>query len=447
MDVGCCAVFCEFEPDEATGYMAHSAGEAVARRMETMTSMLLEVQAWEERLKSDSMSGFSDNLRWVFLQMGGWTEHGTADSVVLVILELPHKNEKVADVDMTTAQFVKLIQLGPSGGEGDLFDDLASLRTLWESEAMIVVPRLSRLRLWQCSQKSELKGCVVALQAFYGEEFEIPMEVHGKKSIAQFFTDIVLEKQETIVSVDGYFVESHRGPQGSVFGALHFRTSAGATHVVGARESGAYFSIDLSGPTKDGFCAIALAGAVGPEGNINGLHILMAHEGLFAPTPPQAIANQVALGKARPASSISFDDDRSCSNKLPRPATVLGGERARSNVRPGGEDKLSLSVTVSTRRPHSAASARTSHSSMSEQLGESRRSVLSLRDSKDVIKQSGHTLKLDSTAQKKKTPYFPNPHIMPCISLHTSLRYEPAVFNGQQDKYPAISLKQGKITP
>lgn len=396
------AVFCEFEADETTGYLKHPGGKAVAKRIESLASLLVEVEAWDERLQSGSMpTGVGDDLRWIFLQMGSWTDQGSGDGVVLVILELPNKNKQV-DVDMVSAQHVKLVQLGPFGGDGDLFDDLAILRMLLEEEgAMFAPPKLSRLRVWQSSHKGELKGSIVAVQSFYGDKFELPMEVHGRRADAQFFTDIILGKDEVLISVSGYFVENQRAMQESVFGSVEFRTSAGMSHTVGLRETGTFFDVDLSGPTGQGFVATALAGAVSPEGKINGLHFLMCHGDLFSVPSQRSLNERLSVSKSRPISSTSQAADES---RGVAPITVTstgqgGAERGRTHTKPG-EDKP-LSLNMSTRRPRSAASIRASHSASPDLA---------------VSKQSVQVSRQDSATAKKKTPFVPRP------SAHFSLR-------------------------
>lgn len=385
------AVFCEFEADENSGYLKHPGGKAVAMRMESLASLLVEAEAWNERLQSGSMpNGLSDDLRWIFLQMGGWTNQGRGDGVVLVVLELPNKNKQV-DVDMTTAQYVKLVQLGPHGGDGDLFDDLAILRMLWEEEGnMFAPPKLSRLRIWQSSHQSEYKGGIVALQSFYGDEFELPMEVHGRRADAQFFTDIILGKDEVLISVSGYFVENQRAKEESIFGSLEFRTSAEMSHTVGMRETGTFFDIDLSGPNGQGFFATALAGAVSPEGKINGLHLLMCHKDLFCAPSPRSMSDWLPVNKSRPMSSASqtADDGKGAPPILRTQGGPGAVERGRTHTK-AVEDKP-LSMSVSMRRPPSAASMRASHTA-SPDLAASKQSV-------QVSRQ-------DSGTVKKKTPY------------------------------------------
>jgi len=106
------AVFCEFEWDDDLGYFRLESGEAMAIRVDTMASLLSEVESWQERLDTDQISLFGQGLRWIFVLLGGWTEQGMPDGAVLVILEILKRQQVL---DLPEAQSVKLTQLGPSG--------------------------------------------------------------------------------------------------------------------------------------------------------------------------------------------------------------------------------------------------------------------------------------------------------------------------------------------
>jgi hypothetical protein len=165
------AVFCEFEEDQATGYLIHPSGAAAACRVDSMPALTTELKKWKPHAESCSSSPQmprTDNLRVVLILMGSWTQNGEAEGVVLVMLAVPPP-KRVYESNAPQAEHVRLVQLGSCGGSGELFDDLATLR----QRGLPGIPRLSRVRIWQSKPSSALKGGIVALQAFYGERHEV----------------------------------------------------------------------------------------------------------------------------------------------------------------------------------------------------------------------------------------------------------------------------------
>lgn len=117
--------------------------------------------------------------------------------------------------------------------------------------------KLQRLRMWQGKENKALRGGLVAMQCFFGEDGGVAGPVRGDSSNAQFFVDVVLGVDEYIRRLAGYLDEAGRG-----YGTLRLETSQGFAHSVGVRETGTYFEVTV--PETSPYQLVAFAGLAPP---------------------------------------------------------------------------------------------------------------------------------------------------------------------------------------
>eukprot|EP00961_Rhodomonas_salina_P176006 2372848-Rhodomonas_salina.1 len=280
-------LFRDFEEDPISHVLVHSSKNAVSFQVQSMSELDTALDDWEDGTLSRKMAEvFLHTPMYAMFLLGGWTQDGLPDGLVLVVCQLTAKAETKLDKYLHPPDdTIKLVHLGPEGNiENDdaFFEDLSLLENTPSRDYKAAGrPAISKLRFWLGdSQKSAPNAqhhthggaIVVALQAWYGETHSLTSGMRGSRKKAHFFVEILFQKGEYIRGISGYV---HHGE----YGHIQIETNTGMVHTVGLRHAGHYFKVAV--PGNDGFEATSFVGETSATGELKTLKLLLCRPAHF----------------------------------------------------------------------------------------------------------------------------------------------------------------------